>query len=74
MFTKTQLFEVFVTKKLTPGLKFGLMFDEAIKDDQAQNAISSSKAHSSSPKVTIKQLSNNIFIWIQLSNFFLILF
>ena len=29
-FTSTQLFEVFITKKLNPNLKFSIMFDEAI--------------------------------------------
>jgi len=29
-FVQTQLFEVFITRKLNPDLKFGLMFDEEV--------------------------------------------
>ncbi|RNA39384.1 suppression of tumorigenicity 5 -like [Brachionus plicatilis] len=35
-FTQSQLFEVFISKKMQSGLNFGLMFDEAIKQENAQ--------------------------------------
>lgn len=55
MFANSQLFEVFISKKLTPGAKFGLMFDEAIRQDQIQNK----QNLCNSPKTTtVKQLSN----------------
>jgi hypothetical protein len=59
IFTKTQLFEVFLTKKLTPNLNFGAMFDEAIREDQCQNE-QRSKPLTNSPKIKkIKQLSKH---------------
>jgi hypothetical protein len=51
-FTKTQLFEVFINKKLTLGNKFGMCFDEAIGDALGMKNINCS------PKLTIKQISN----------------
>ena len=58
IFTKTQLFEVFLTKKLTPNLNFGAMFDEAIREDQSQSSLNLTKPVSNSPKIKkIKQLS-----------------
>lgn len=72
MFVNSQLFEVFISKKLTPGAKFGLMFDEAIRQDQIQNL----QNPSSSPKVTtIKQLSNLLcFFKYQIGAFLRIIF
>lgn len=56
-FTQTQLFDVFITKKLTPNLKFGLMFDNAITENMYKVKIDS-KYKDSSPKLRkIKQLS-----------------
>lgn len=55
-FTKTQLFEVFIGKKLTPGVKFGLMFDEAIRQEEI--CYNRHSVVVSSPKaITIRQLS-----------------
>ena len=56
MFTKTQLFDVFITKKLALGNKFALTFDEAIKEENNLSLLKQIN-NNNSPKLTIKQLS-----------------
>ncbi len=61
IFTKTQLFEVFINKKLTLGNKFGMCFDEAIREEYSISNINLRNINCS-PKLTIKQISNTFCI------------
>ncbi|CAF0993496.1 unnamed protein product [Brachionus calyciflorus] len=60
-FTQSQLFEVFVTKKIKSGFNFGLMFDDAIRLEQSQNT--KFNASNAPPKITptLKNLSKFYF-------------
>jgi hypothetical protein len=57
-FTKTQLFEVFITQKSTPNVHFGLIFDEAVEKWEAKRAAKNSNNVENSTKVkTVRQIS-----------------
>lgn len=57
-FVHTQLFDVFITKKLDPDHKFGVMFDEEI--DNMNEASNSDTIYNNNRgnNMRIKQLSN----------------
>ena len=54
-FTKTQIFEVFISQKSAPNAQFGLIFDEAIKENK--NSVMNTNIEMNQKIKTVKQIS-----------------